>query len=118
MTTSLIVVFFFNFLVTVTAMNSYNNGNLKGKWSESGKVDFESFVRRAMEDLHVPGAAVAVINREGQFLYRRAFGKTCASSNTLVKDDTCFMIGSMTKPLAAFSLLSMSIRESFPCRLP
>jgi len=56
------------------------------------------FVERAMADLDVPGAAIAVID-DGKVVYERALGVRSKGAPAPVTVDTRFLIGSITKPM-------------------
>jgi CubicO group peptidase (beta-lactamase class C family) len=56
------------------------------------------FVERAMADLDVPGAAIAVID-DGKLVYERALGVRSVATPAPVTVNTRFLIGSITKPM-------------------
>ncbi|HEU4726346.1 MAG TPA: serine hydrolase domain-containing protein [Kofleriaceae bacterium] len=58
----------------------------------------DGFVQRALAELEVPGAAVAVIDG-GKVVYERTFGVRALGDPAPVTVDTRFLIASITKPM-------------------
>lgn len=62
-------------------------------------------VEKMMKDLHVPGAAIAII-KDGKVIVSEGFGYRNLEKKELVTPQTRFAIGSATK---AFGTLSLSL---------
>jgi CubicO group peptidase (beta-lactamase class C family) len=58
----------------------------------------DGFVERALTDLDVPGAAIAVID-DGKVVYERTLGVRSLGDRAPVTVNTRFLIGSITKPM-------------------
>lgn len=61
---------------------------------------------KAMKEKRIPAVSIAVIN-EGQIEWTKAYGVLSSNSNKEVNSQTCFQAGSVTKPVAAFAILSL-----------
>jgi CubicO group peptidase (beta-lactamase class C family) len=61
----------------------------------------DAFVGRALAELAVPGAAVAVI-LDGKVVYERTFGVRALGQPAPITPDTRFLIASVTKPMTTF----------------
>jgi CubicO group peptidase (beta-lactamase class C family) len=62
-----------------------------------------SFVDRAMQQIGIPGLAIAVV-QDGVTVYAEGFGVCRAGGDERVTADTRFMIGSSTKPLTTMMM--------------
>ena len=60
---------------------------------------FDGLVREAQENLEVPGAAIAVVRRDGTVVYERVLGVQELDREGLITADTRFLMGSVTKPM-------------------
>jgi CubicO group peptidase (beta-lactamase class C family) len=78
-------------------------GSQRRKWEEQQSAEMGDFLRRGMAELHIPGAAIAVV-QGGQVVFAEGFGVTKIGSNEPVRRDTRFMIGSSTKPLTTLMM--------------
>ena len=58
----------------------------------------DAFVQRALTELEVPGAAIAVID-DGKVVYERTFGVRALGEPGAITVDTRFLIASITKPM-------------------
>lgn len=73
------------------------------KWEEKQSAEMSDFLRRGTAELHIPGAAIAVV-QGGRVVFAEGFGMTKIRSNEPVRPDTRFMIGSSTKPLTTLMM--------------
>ena len=73
------------------------------------KYKFNRFVKKIRKELHIPGAAIGII-QNGEVVYKKGFGRTKIKGGHPVKSDTLFMIGSMTKPLTTL-MMSKLVHE-------
>ena len=74
------------------------SGSPRRMWEEKQSAEMGDFLRRGMADLHIPGAAIAVV-QDGRIVFAEGFGVANIGSSERVLPDTSFMIGSSTKPL-------------------
>jgi CubicO group peptidase (beta-lactamase class C family) len=65
-----------------------------------------SMLNKRMEQLHVPGVSVAMIDNY-QIAWAKAYGLANAETGTLVTVDTLFQAGSVSKPVAALASLKL-----------
>ncbi|MBV1885435.1 MAG: beta-lactamase family protein [Parvibaculaceae bacterium] len=66
----------------------------------------EAFVPRRLEELDVPGAAIAIV-RDGQVVYEGTFGVRDVLSDDPVTRETLFEAASLSKPITAHGALMM-----------
>ncbi len=66
----------------------------------------DAFLRGALEQLEVPGAAVAVV-QGGKTVYEKVLGVRTLGSSEPVTPDTLFMMGSITKPMTTMMQASL-----------
>ncbi|HTU35449.1 MAG TPA: serine hydrolase domain-containing protein [Candidatus Acidoferrum sp.] len=78
-------------------------GSKRHKWDEKQSSEMSEFLRRGMAELHIPGAAIAVV-QGGRIVFTEGFGVTKSGSNEQVRPETRFMIGSSTKPLTTLMM--------------
>ena len=78
-------------------------GSQRRKWEEKQSAEMGEFLRRSMAELHIPGAAIAVV-QGGRVVFAKGFGVTKIGSIERVHSDTRFMIGSSTKPLTTLMM--------------
>jgi hypothetical protein len=78
-------------------------GSRRRKWEEKQSAEMGGFLRRGMAELHIPGAAIAVV-QGGRVVFAEGFGVAKIGSNKLVRPETRFMIGSSTKPLTTLMM--------------
>lgn len=69
--------------------------------NESKQMDI--FITKAMKELSLPGASVAIV-QNGETVYRKSFGVKQLGKTEKVTPETLFMIGSTTKPLTTLML--------------
>lgn len=86
------------------------NQNKAKDWTEDDTQHFEKFFSDTMLKFQVPGAAIAIIRKDGKMLYSKGFGVKQLGGNNPVTVDTPFMIGSTTKPLTTL-LMAMLIDQ-------
>jgi CubicO group peptidase (beta-lactamase class C family) len=78
-------------------------GTQRRKWEEKQSAEMGDFLRRGMAELHIPGAAIAVV-QGGRVVFAGGFGVAKIGLNESVRADTRFMIGSSTKPLTTLMM--------------
>jgi CubicO group peptidase (beta-lactamase class C family) len=76
-----------------------------------------SFVEWAMQQVGVPGMAMAVV-QEDQTVYAEGFGVCRVGGAELVRAETRFMIGSSTKPLTTMMMAKLVDRGRFTWSTP
>ncbi|MEM8917642.1 MAG: serine hydrolase domain-containing protein [Pseudomonadota bacterium] len=68
-------------------------------------AEIDAFVEQRMEELAIPGVAIALIT-DGEIVHARGFGVTHAEGGP-VTENTAFMIGSISKPFTATAILQL-----------
>ncbi len=87
-----------------------DGASFPGKLHAPEKEDLASLERlvpRLMKDGDVPGLSLAVV-RDGQVVYRRAFGVQDAGTGVPVDDGTIFEAASLSKPVFAYAVLKLA----------
>ncbi|MBN9289038.1 MAG: hypothetical protein BGO43_01685 [Gammaproteobacteria bacterium 39-13] len=74
------------------------------QWSEEQFKDFDKFIELGMEQLRIPGFAIAIVHRDGKTLLSKGYGVKKLGSLESVTPDTLFMIGSTTKALTTLMM--------------
>lgn len=62
---------------------------------------YEAFLAKALEQLGVPGAAVALV-QHGKVIFEKTFGTRELGKTEAITPDTLFLIASITKPMTTF----------------
>src|SRR5437660_599808 len=73
----------------------------------------DEFFQRAVEQRRVPGAVVAVA-RDGKLVYLKAFGHVDKDKRVPMQVDSIFGLASMTKPMTAVGVLSLTEQGRLP----
>lgn len=71
-----------------------------------GKPISKKNLLKAMKEMNIPGASIAVIN-EGQIEWTKTYGVLSSTTDQPVNPQTCFQAGSVSKPVAAFAILTL-----------
>ncbi len=90
-------------------LTAADGASFPGKLHASEKEELASLERlvpRLMKDADVPGLSLAVV-RNGQVVYRRAFGIRDEGTGVPVDDDTIFEAASLSKPVFAYAVLKL-----------
>jgi CubicO group peptidase (beta-lactamase class C family) len=69
-------------------------------WDEAMAANLRAFMAEALEDLNVPGAAVAIV-QDGQIVFAEGFGTT---GDAPVDADTVFLIASLSKSMTTLAM--------------
>ena len=80
-------------------------------WTQKQKDEFDLFISESMRKLHIPGAAITIIQKEGTVLFSKGFGVKKIGEKNPITPDTLFMIGSSTKPLTTL-LMGMLVDQN------
>jgi CubicO group peptidase (beta-lactamase class C family) len=75
-------------------------------FSPQGATALSALLRTATERGDVPGAVVAVVNKDGM-LYHEAFGRSSTLRKTPMAKDTIFNMASMTKPVTSVAIMML-----------
>lgn len=86
-------------------------------WEEEHSSEMGGFLRSAMAEMHVPGAAIAVV-QGGRIVFAEGFGVRRIGSTDEVRPETQFMIGSSTKPLTTLMMARMVAAGNFDWATP
>jgi CubicO group peptidase (beta-lactamase class C family) len=73
-------------------------------------ADFDSFVKAAMTRLQIPGVSLAVLDR-GDVVFSQTYGAKSLAGGEPIDRDTCFLIGSITKPLTTLMMAQLVDRR-------
>jgi CubicO group peptidase (beta-lactamase class C family) len=92
-------------------------GSQRRTWEPKQSAEMASFLRSAMEQMHVPGAAIAVV-QGGRIVFAEGFGVRRIGSNEQVRPETQFMIGSSTKPLTTLMMARLVAAGNFEWSTP
>jgi CubicO group peptidase (beta-lactamase class C family) len=92
-------------------------GSQRRTWEPKQSTEMASFLRSAMEQMHVPGAAIAVVQGE-RIVFAEGFGVRRIGSNEQVRPETQFMIGSSTKPLTTLMMARLVAAGNFEWSTP
>ncbi len=90
---------------------------MQTEWGEKQSAQMSEFLRRAMAELQVPGAAMAVV-QAGRIVFAEGFGTPRIGSSEPVRPETRFMIGSNTKPLTTLMMARLVARGNFDWSTP
>jgi CubicO group peptidase (beta-lactamase class C family) len=80
--------------------------NQPSDWLASVTSVFERETARSMQEYHVPGVAIAVVE-DGEVVWRQQFGIVDKSKDGKVASTTLFEACSMSKPLFAYGVLQL-----------
>ncbi len=86
-------------------------------WEEKHSSEMGDFLRSAMAEMHVPGAAIAVV-QGGRIVFAEGFGLRRIGSRDEVRPETQFMIGSSTKPLTTLMMARLVAAGNFDWATP
>lgn len=92
-------------------------GSQQRTWEEKQSLAMGDFLRSAMAEMHVPGAAIAVVQR-GRIVFAEGFGVRRIGSSEQVRPETQFMIGSSTKPLTTLMMARLVAARNFEWSTP
>ena len=86
-------------------------------WEQKHSSEMGGFLRSAMAEMHVPGAAIAVV-QHGSIVFAEGFGIRRIGSSEQVRPETQFMIGSSTKPLTTLMMARLVAAGNFEWSTP
>lgn len=92
-------------------------GSPRRTWELEQGAEMATFLRSAMERLHVPGAAIAVV-QGGRVVFAEGFGLRAIDRREAVRPDTRFMIGSTTKALTTLMMARLVAAGNFDWTTP
>src|ERR1051325_5318709 len=75
--------------------------------SQQGATAVSAVAKAATDRGDVPGAVVAVVNKDGM-LYNEAFGVSSTVSKRPMTKDTIFNMASMTKPITSVAIMLLA----------
>lgn len=87
------------------------------KFDDSDAQELDKFIKKAMTDLSIPGASVALI-QNNKVIYRKGFGVKKIGESDAVNPETLFMIGSTTKPLTTLMLAKLDEQKKLSWETP
>jgi CubicO group peptidase (beta-lactamase class C family) len=80
--------------------------NLTNKIHIKGAIPKTYSILQKMEEYKIPGVSIAIA-RKGQLVYAKGFGIANSNSGSKVNENTLFQAASISKPLAALSVLKL-----------
>jgi len=100
------------FLISLILFQSCNNdkdiGKIKTyKGQEISTKAIEEFLKNQMDSLGIPAISIAVIN-DGQIVYNNSLGVTNTETNQAVNENSIFEAASLSKPIFAFFVMTLS----------
>jgi len=102
-------------IITFATICSYSQEQTDISWIENNitnKVHIEGespttySILQKMEEYNIPGISIAIA-KDGELVYAKGFGIANANSGSNVNVNTLFQAGSISKPLAALSVLKL-----------
>jgi CubicO group peptidase (beta-lactamase class C family) len=69
-------------------------------------TNIDSFVTATMDTFHIPGLSACIV-RDGQIIWKGAYGYANINNNVEVTDSTLFKLASVSKPFTATALMQL-----------
>lgn len=85
---------------------SWIENNITNRVHVEGKSPDTYSIIQKMEEYKIPGISIAIA-KDGKLVYAKGFGIANSSSGSKVDEHTLFQAGSISKPLAALSILKL-----------
>jgi CubicO group peptidase (beta-lactamase class C family) len=73
---------------------------------EGAVAVLDTVIRNNLKKHRIPGAAVALVH-EGRVIFSRCYGYGDIGKKVAITEDTCFMVGSLTKSFTALAVLKL-----------
>lgn len=72
----------------------------------NASVDIDSFITATMDTFHIPGLSACIV-RDGEIIWKDAYGYADIDNNRQVTDSTLFKLASVSKPFTATALMQL-----------
>ena len=69
-------------------------------------ADIDSFITATMDTFHIPGLSACIV-RDGEIIWKGAYGYADIENNILVTDSTLFKLASVSKPFTGTALMQL-----------
>ena len=87
-----------------------NRSHSQSEYSSSNhfnsSVDIDSFITATMDTFHIPGLSACIV-RDGEIIWKGAYGYADIDNNRQVTDSTLFKLASVSKPFTATALMQL-----------
>lgn len=97
------IFFFFTILFSVAVSIAEAAPPSDEKISENKLIEIENYIKKEIENQHIPGAAAALVHKD-RILYQKGFGVSGPSGRE-VTIHTPFLLGSTTKSFTALAVM-------------
>ena len=87
-------------------------------WTSSDIDSFEEFISTSMKKLKIPGAAISLVQKNGEVILRKGFGIKSLETAEAVAVDTPFLIGSTTKSLTTLMMARLIDQKKLSWETP
>ena len=75
--------------------------------SYSQENEINNYIKKVMNDRHIPGVSAAVI-KDSKVIYMKSFGLSNIETNTNLTNESVFQLASLTKPFTALCIMKLS----------
>lgn len=72
----------------------------------NSSVDIDSFITATMDTFHIPGLSACIV-RDGEIIWKDAYGYADIDNNRQVTDSTLFKLASVSKPFTGTALMQL-----------
>jgi CubicO group peptidase (beta-lactamase class C family) len=72
----------------------------------NSSVDIDSFITATMDTFHIPGLSACIV-RDGEIIWKGAYGYADIANNRQVTNSTLFKLASVSKPFTATALMQL-----------
>src|SRR5690606_28837459 len=104
------------FSLPAAALDDHSGGMLD--WPQEEMVAaLDDFIERRMEQLSVPGVAIAVVS-DGRIVFEKGYGVADASGDQPVTANTLFEVSGIGFPLQAYAAMTMAAEGKLPLDEP
>ena len=107
-----LLTFFFFLLVTQTSFaqlelsSSVSKSDYHSLKLSNFSFDIDSLITTTMNNYHIPGLSACLV-RDGEIIWKGAYGYADIENNKPVTDSTLFMIASLSKPFTGTALMQL-----------
>ena len=77
----------------------------------NSSVDIDSFITATMDTFHIPGLSACIV-RDGEIIWKDAYGYADIDNNRQVTNSTLFKLASVSKPFTGTALMQLMENSS------